>query len=89
MAAWCRGECEPQPNDRFSSELTLVAIRAIERRGRDTDENKNATETDNSINIPLNSNRRRINYQQIPLFSLCQQIVGTAIKSLYHFTPQP
>ena len=36
MAAWCR-ECEPQPNDRFSSELTLVAIRAIERRGRDTE----------------------------------------------------
>ena len=66
MAAWCR-ECELWA-DTCGNQSHWEA--GAGTRG----ENKNAAETDNSINIPLNSNQR-INYQQIPLFAHCQQIV--------------
>ena len=75
MAAWCRGMWG-ESGDRNSSHLWQSEVLSRGGGGSDTrrSENKNAAQSDNSINIPLNSNQR-INYKQIPLFSLCQHIV--------------
>ena len=93
MAAWCR-ECE------LCSQMIAAAPSSHlwqsgplshgpgAGAGVTRSENRNAAETDISINILLNSNQR-INYKQIPLFSLCQQIVWCAIKSLYHLLLNP
>ena len=77
MAAWCR-ECELSQMVASALSSHLWQSELLRGGGGTRSENKNATETDNSINIPLNSNRR-INYQQIPLFSLCQQICSSVL----------